>query len=152
MEDALTPDERQQISLMLNPAEEELWQGRSLAASRREVASPVGLVQRLRSWFGAKAPRPLVEAELSHLYVLTNKRVIDTLGGKLVQEWPLMLGMVQKVELREDASGDIVFDYAPGAAAGMLLPCGILQVADVAGVQAKLAAAIDAAYLASPWT
>lgn len=150
----MTPDERMQMNQVLTPGEEVLWMGRSRCKAQGGGCTPrVGVVQRLLAWLagGQPAKQPM-SMGAAHIYVLTNKRVIDMQRGALQKEWPLMLGMVQKVETRADGSGDIIFDYEIGSDAAQVIPCGLLQIEDVSTAHAKLAAAIDAAYLASPWT
>lgn len=151
---AMTPDERIQINQVLTPGEEVLWLGRAMSKTQGGGSTlRRGVVQRLRAWLSGSSPiEQPINFGLAHVYVLTNKRVVDMVGGALQKEWPLMLGMVQKVETQADGSGDIIFDYEIGSEAAQVVPCGLLQVEDVNTVHAKLAAAIDAAYLASPWT
>lgn len=149
----LTTEEYQPLTAVLRPDEEVLWHGRSAAASSPAPSKPAGgFFQRLRALCSTAAPVESEPAQPACLYILTPKRVLQLHAGVVKQEWPLMLGMVQKVETCADGSGSIVFDYAQPTDGDELQACGILHVADVVAVHAKLAAAIDAAYLASPWT
>lgn len=147
-----TPEENRQLQAMLRPNEEILWQGCGLDCPHETVKPPTGLLQRLRALCTAAAPPVSGAPHSTKRYILTSKRVLQLQDGCLTQEWPLMLGMIQKVENSPDGSGSIIFDYIQPAGSGEPQACGILQVEDVAAVHAKLAAAIDAAYLASPWT
>lgn len=149
----MPPEEELQVKATLRPDEEILWQGRASAAPlQMQVKKTGGFIQRLRALCSTAVPRTAQTTQPGCVYLLTNKRVLQFQTGKSVQEWPLMLGMVQKVESCPDGSGCIIFDYIQPTGSSESQPCGILHVADVASVHAKLAAAIDAAYLASPWT
>ena len=87
--------------------------------------------------------------ELS-LYAITAKRVLVLPPQGEVQEWFLMLGLIQEVNERPDGSGDIVFDYVEEN--GWRIPRGLIGIPQVQQVKNLLASAIDAAYNASPWS
>ncbi len=149
----MTPEESMQAKEVLRADEEILWQGRaSVPTTQKSPKKNGGFIQRLRALCSTPAPGTPNAEQSDCCYVLTNKRVLQFQADVLIQEWPLMLGMVQKVESRPDGTGNIIFDYMQPTDGSELQPCGILHVADVASIHAKLAAAIDAAYLASPWT
>ena len=149
----MKPEDNPQVKAALRPDEDILWQGRAFDAGLPlQIKKTGGFIQRLRAFCSTSAPETHHAAPSDCIYVLTNKRVLQLQAGVLIQEWPLMLGMVQKVETDPDGSGSIIFDYTQPAGRGEAQPCGMMHVDDVASVHAKLAAAIDAAYLASPWT
>lgn len=149
----MTPEESTQAKMVLRADEELLWQGQASApTTQRTLRKKSGFIQRLRALCSTATQKAPDAVQPACWYVLTNKRVLQLQAGVPIQEWPLMLGMVQKVESHPDGSGSIIFDYMSPSDGSVLQPCGILHVVDVASVHAKLAAAIDAAYLASPWT
>lgn len=148
----LTPEEARQLQALLRPNEEILWQGCGTVCPPATAKPPAGILQRLRALCSAAAPPVSAAPQVSRRYILTSMRVLQMQNGSITQEWTLMLGMVQQVESSPDGTGSIIFDYIQPADSRESQACGILQVADVAAVHAKLAAAIDAAYLASPWT
>lgn len=140
--------ERLLISELLRPGEEILWIGRGISTAPTRPQKRNNLLQRLfRSSKAAAAPAdsPTI------LYLLTGKRVICIDNARVQREWELMLGMVQKTEENPNGSGNIIFDYSTDAQ-GESAPEGLLNIPDVAQVFKMLNAAIDAAYLASPWT
>lgn len=133
----LTPDEQARLTAVLRPGEQPLWQGKGGV-----VPCPVGVLARL---FGKKSP-----SEAATVFAITPKRVLAVSPKGVVQEWFLMLGLIQKVEEQQDGSGSIIFDYEE--VDGVKLPRGIIAVPQVAEVKNLLADAIDAAYNASPWS
>ena len=134
-----TADELARLSAALRPGEQPLWQGKGSAAH----AVPAGFLARL---LGRK---PVQQTEVT-LYAITPKRVLALPPQGEVQEWFLMLGLVQAVNTRPDGSGDIVFDFED--AGGQRVPRGIIGILAAAQVAQLLADAIDAAYNASPWS
>ena len=138
----MTPAEQQTLAAALREGEIPLWTGKGGAAA----AAPrqTGLLRRLFC-----KPEPAAPAEM--LYAIAPKRVLalPVQGGE-VQEWFLMLGLVQAVNERPDGGGDIVFDYAE--VNGSKEPRGLIGISDVAQVRNLLNDAIDAAYQASPWS
>ncbi len=145
---SITQAEELQLRSFLRPGEDVLWLGKG-GAPLAESASKSGWLKRL---FGGASTQSSAEPVVAHVYAITPTRVLDVAGGELRREWMLMLGMVQKVDSRADGRGDIVFDYEQHPGVAELMPRGLLNIVDVSSVHAKLAAAIDAAYLASPWT
>ncbi len=141
----------EQLCAHLRTGEDVLWCGRATPChTTQRAGSKPGLLKRI---FGSRcAENQEIAPSISHLYILTSKRILDVVNGTLQREWMLMLGMVQNIETREDGTGDIIFDYELPAGQTKRIPCGLLNVPNVADVQKKLAAAIDAAYMASPWT
>lgn len=151
----VTADEMAAIRALVRAGEEVLWAGRGIRSEVAASKAPQkkGMLQRMCALFTSApgAVQPAAATADGPVYVLLPTRVLEVQEGAVQHEWMLMLGMVQKVVSREDGSGDIVFDYEPQADGGML-PRGLLGVADVTAVRDKLHAAIDAAYMASPWT
>ncbi len=135
----LTPEQQARLAAALREGESPLWQGCGGAAA---AAPKPGLLARL---FGKTAP--VGEASL---YAITAKRVLALPPQGEVQEWFLMLGLIQDVNERPDGSGDIVFDYVEEN--GLRTPRGIIGIPQVQEVKNLLASAIDAAYNASPWS
>ncbi|MBR5196304.1 MAG: hypothetical protein IKW48_09240 [Akkermansia sp.] len=136
---ALTPEQQTRLAAALREGESPLWQGCGGAAA---AAPKPGLFVRL---FG----KPSFVGELS-LYAITAKRVLVLPPQGEVQEWFLMLGLIQEVNERPDGSGDIVFDYVEEN--GRRTPRGLIGIPQVQVVKNLLASAIDAAYNASPWS
>ena len=136
---ALTPEQQTRLAAALREGESPLWQGCGGAAA---AAPKPGLFARL---FGKSAS----VGELS-LYAITAKRVLVLPPQGEVQEWFLMLGLIQEVNERPDGSGDIVFDYVEEN--GRRIPRGLIGIPQVQQVKNLLASAIDAAYNASPWS
>ena len=134
-----TADELARLSAALRPGEQPLWQGKGSAAH----AAPAGFLARLLG------RNPVQQTEVT-LYAITPKRVLALPPQGEVQEWFLMLGLVQAVNTRPDGSGDIVFDFAD--LGGLRVPRGIIGIPAAAQVAQLLADAIDAAYNASPWS
>ena len=134
-----TADELARLSAALRPGEQPLWQGKGSAAH----AAPAGFLARLLG------RNPVQQTEVT-LYAITPKRVLALPPQGEVQEWFLMLGLVQAVNTRTDGSGDIVFDFAD--LGGQRVPRGIIGIPAAAQVAQLLADAIDAAYNASPWS
>ena len=135
----LTPEQQARLAAALREGESPLWQGCGGAAA---AAPKPGLLARL---FGK--PVPVVEPSL---YAITARRVLVLPPQGEVQEWFLMLGLIQDVNERPDGSGDIVFDYVEEN--GLRTPRGIIGIPQVQEVKNLLASAIDAAYNASPWS
>ena len=135
----LTPEQQARLAAALREGESPLWQGCGGAAA---AASKPGLLARL---FGK--PAPVVEPSL---YAITARRVLVLPPQGEVQEWFLMLGLIQDVNERPDGSGDIVFDYVEEN--GLRTPRGIIGIPQVQEVKNLLASSIDAAYNASPWS
>ena len=136
----LTPQQQARLAAVLREGESPLWQGCGAAADA--AAQKPGLLARL---FGKTAP--VGEASL---YAITAKRVLALPPQGDVQEWFLMLGLIQEVNERPDGSGDIVFDYVEEN--GRRIPRGLIGIPQVQVVKNQLASAIDAAYNASPWS
>ena len=136
---ALTPEQQTRLAAVLREGESPLWQG---CGSTSSAASKPGL---FASLFG----KPSSVGELS-LYAITAKRVLVLPPQGEVQEWFLMLGLIQEVNERPDGSGDIVFDYVEEN--GRRIPRGLIGIPQVQEVKNLLASAIDAAYNASPWS
>lgn len=138
MNTLLSSDEQARLTAVLRPGEELLWQGKGTV----DTCSRPGFLARL---FG-KTPPPQSDC----LYAVTARRVLMLPPAGEAQEWMLMLGLIQSVDERPDGSGDIVFDYEETN--GQKRPRGIIGVPQVASVRNILASAIDAAYIASPWS
>ena len=136
----LSSAEQQTLRAQLREGENLLWMGKgaSSPASRKS-----GVWSRLFRKNEAAAPEVL--------YAVTSKRVLalSAQDGE-VQEWFLMLGLVQAVNELPGGSGDIVFDYQERD--GQKEPCGLIGIPAVAQVRNLLNDAIDAAYNASPWS
>ncbi len=135
----LTPEQQARLAAALREGESPLWQGCGGAAA---AAPKSGLLARL---FGK--PVPVGDPSL---YAITARRVLVLPPQGEVQEWFLMLGLIQDVNERPDGSGDIVFDYVEEN--GQRTPRGIIGIPQVQEVKNLLASAIDAAYNASPWS
>ena len=135
----LTQGQQNRLAAALREGEIPLAQGCGGAIA---AAPKPGLLARL---FGKTAP----VGELS-LYAITAKRVLVLPPQGEVQEWFLMLGLIQEVNERPDGSGDIVFDYVEEG--GQRIPRGLIGIPQVQEVKNLLASAIDAAYNASPWS
>ena len=135
----LTPEQQARLAVALREGESPLWQGCGGAAA---AAPKPGLLARL---FGKPVP-----VGKPSLYAITAKRVLALPPQGEVQEWFLMLGLIQDVNERPDGSGDIVFDYVEEN--GLRIPRGIIGIPQVQEVKNLLASAIDAAYNASPWS
>lgn len=138
----MSPAEQQMLASALRAGEMPLWTGKGGAAA--SAPQKGGLLRRL---FCKAAPA----APASVLYAITPKRVLALpVQGGAVQEWFLMLGLVQAVNEHSDGSGDIVFDF--DEVAGQKVPRGLIGISGVAQVRNLLNDAIDAAYNASPWS
>ncbi len=135
-----TAEEQARLDAVLRPGEKPLWQGKGGAAP---VAPPAGLLARL---FGRKLQTTGAET----LYAITARRVLAVSPQGELQEWFLMLGLIQGMEEQPDGSGSIIFDYEE--LAGQKTPRGIIGVPQVAQVRNLLNDAVDAAYNASPWS
>ena len=135
----LTPEQQARLAAVLREGESPLWQGCGGAAA---AAPKPGLLARL---FGKPVP-----VGKPSLYAITARRVLVLPPQGEVQEWFLMLGLIQDVNERPDGSGDIVFDYVEEN--GLRIPRGIIGIPQVQEVKNLLASAIDAAYNASPWS
>lgn len=136
----LSPAEQERLAAVLRPGESPLWVGKGSSA---HPATSGGLLARLFR-------RNAAPAGAVALYAITPKRVLAVSPQGEVQEWFLMLGLVQAVNTRPDGSGDIVFDFED--AGGQRVPRGIIGIPAAAQVAQLLADAIDAAYNASPWS
>ena len=136
---ALPPEQQTRLAAALREGESPLWQGCGGAAA---AAPKPGLFARL---FGKPVP-----VGKPSLYAITARRVLVLPPQGEVQEWFLMLGLIQDVNERPDGSGDIVFDYVEEN--GLRIPRGIIGIPQVQEVKNLLASAIDAAYNASPWS
>ena len=136
---ALTPQQQARLAAALREGESPLWQG---CGSTTSAAPKPGLIARL---FGKSA-----SVGEPTLYAITARRVLVLPPQGEVQEWFLMLGLIQEVNERPDGSGDIVFDYVEEG--GQRIPRGLIGIPQVQEVKNLLASAIDAAYNASPWS
>ncbi len=136
----LNPEQQARLAAALREGELPLWQGCGGAVA---AAPKPGLLARL---FGSK-PTPIGEPSL---YAITARRVLVLPPQGDMQEWFLMLGLIQEVNERPDGSGDIVFDFAEEN--GRRIPRGLIGISQVQEVKNLLASAIDAAYNASPWS
>lgn len=136
----MTPAEQDMLAGVLREGEKPLW----VAKGGTAAPQPPGLLARLFR-------KPESAAHASILYAITPKRVLalPVQGGEL-QEWFLMLGLVQAVNEYPDGSGDIVFDFED--INGQKTPRGLIGIPAVAQVRNLLNDAIDAAYNASPWS
>lgn len=143
----LTAEEQAKVSSLLRPKEEVLWAGKPITASPN--AAPVTLMSKFRSIF--RAHKASVDTG-SELYIITSKRVMILPKAEQVQEWFLMLGMIQATEERADGSGDIILDYDIDLSSGERTARGLLNLPNISMVLPILRSAIDAAYNASPWS
>lgn len=134
----LTQEEQARLAAVIRPGEQVLWQGKGVAAP---------LAQR---GFWRRLFRRTSVPVASAVYAITARRVLALSPQGQVQEWFLMLGMIQRVDEQPDGSGNIVFDYEERQ--GVKVPRGIIGVEQVSHVRNILADAIDAAYNASPWS
>lgn len=143
----LTAEEQARVTSLLRPLEELLWVGKPLAGT--PAPRPSGLLGQLRSLLCSKTQSCTTS---STLYLLTAKRaiVVPVAGEPL--EWPLMLGMIQKINEQADGSGDVIFDHDYNERTETRTPRGFLRVADVDRVRMLVSSAADAAYNASPWS
>lgn len=136
----LSPAEQERLAAVLRPGESPLWVGKG---SSVHPAASGGLLARLFR-------RNAAPAGAVALYAITPKRVLAVSPQGEVQEWFLMLGLVQAVNEVPGGSGDIVFDYQE--VNGRKEPRGLIGIPAVAEVRNLLNSAIDAAYNASPWS
>ena len=143
----LTAAEQARVIPHLRPQEELLWVGKPLAATPEN--RPTGVLGRLRSLLCSKTQTCTTAYPL---YLLTAKRAIVLPPNGEAQEWPLMLGMIQKVNEAADGSGDVIFDHDYDERTETRTPRGFLRVADVDRVRMLVSSAADAAYNASPWS
>lgn len=146
----LSADEQARITAILRPQEEILWVGKPLETVSAAAPQPVGLIARLKGFLGSKAQTAPTGA--TPIYLLTGKRVVVLPVVGEPQEWPLMLGMIQKVNEEPDGSGDVIFDHDYDERTETRTPRGFLRVADVDRVRMLVSSAADAAYNASPWS
>ena len=146
----LSADEQARITAILCPQEEILWVGKPLGTVSAAAPQPVGLIARLKGFLGSKAQAAPTGA--TPIYLLTGKRVVVLPVVGEPQEWPLMLGMIQKVNEEPDGSGDVIFDHDYDERTETRTPRGFLRVADVDRVRMLVSSAADAAYNASPWS
>ncbi len=84
-------------------------------------------------------------------FAITTKRVLVFSGAAEPREWFLMLGMIQRFDLKPDGSGSIILDYELTADGERRL-LGLINIADAENVHNRLRSAIDDAYNASPWS
>ena len=139
MNAGLTTDEQSRLNAVLRPGETVLWHGRGSAGAS---AAPAGFLARLF--------RRAEAAPACTLYAITAKRVIALPPQGSMQEWFLMLGLIQSVEERTGGCGDIIFDFEE--IDGHKVPRGLINIPAVGLVRNLLSDAIDAAYNASPWS
>ncbi len=136
----LNPEQQARLAAALREGETPLWQGCGGAVA---AAPKTCFLARL---FGSKP----VPAGVPAVYAITARRVLVLPPQGEVQEWFLMLGLIQDVNERPDGSGDIVFDYVEDG--GQRIPRGLIGIPQVQEVKNLLASAIDAAYNAAPWS
>ncbi len=149
---SITADEQARVQAILRPQEELMWVGKPLATAPTTAAvQPEGFMAKLKGLFGGR-PHPAHSAAAGPLYILTAKRAAVLLASGELQEWPLMLGMIQKVNEEPDGSGDVIFDHDYDERTETRTPRGFLRVADVDRVRMLVSSAADAAYNASPWS
>ncbi len=134
----LTQEEQARLAAVIRPGEQVLWQGKGTTAPSA------------REGFWGRLFRRNEVPVVSAVYAVTARRVLAVSPQGEVQEWFLMLGLIQSVNEQPDGSGDIVFDYEERQ--GVKVPRGIIGVEKVSHVRNILADAIDAAYNASPWS
>lgn len=146
----LTSEEQARVMSILRPQEELLWVSKALAPMTATAPRPAGVLRRLKELLGTKAA-PAAQAA-APLYLLTAKRAVVLPAEGDIQEWPLMLGMIQKVNEEPDGSGDVIFDHDYDERTETRTPRGFLRVADVDRVRMLVSSAADAAYNASPWS
>lgn len=146
----LSADEQARITAILRPQEEVLWVGKPLETVSAAAPQTVGLIARLKGFLGSNAQT--APAGATPIYLLTGKRVVVLPVVGEPQEWPLMLGMIQKVNEEPDSSGDVIFDHDYDERTETRTPRGFLRVADVDRVRMLVSSAADAAYNASPWS
>lgn len=146
----LSADEQARVMSVLRPQEELLWVGKPLLTTESAPQQPGGLLSKLRNLLGNR-PQSATDGS-NKLYLLTAKRVVVLPANAPAQEWPLMLGMIQKVNEEPDGSGDVIFDHDYDERTETRTPRGFLRVADVDRVRMLVSSAADAAYNASPWS
>lgn len=146
----LSADEQARVMSALRPQEELLWVGKSLPATESSAQQPTGLLSKLWNLLGSRPQSATGGSD--KLYLLTAKRVVVLPDNAPAQEWPLMLGMIQKVNEEPDGSGDVIFDHDYNERTETRTPRGFLRVADVDRVRMLVSSAADAAYNASPWS
>ncbi len=144
----LSPEEQARVAATLRPQEELLWVGKPISAAAA-APQPTGLWAKLRSIFSTAA-QP--DTDSCTLYLLTAKRTIVLPARGDVQEWPLMLGMIQHFREQADGSGDVIFDHDYDEHTETRTPRGFLRVAEADRVRMLVSSAADAAYNASPWS
>ena len=148
----LSADEQARVHAILRPQEELLRVGKPLSTAPTIAAvQPEGFMAKLKGLFGGR-PHPAPAAAAAPLYLLTAKRAVVLLTTGELQEWPLMLGMIQKVNEEPNGSGDVIFDHDYDERTVTRTPRGFLRVADVDRVRMLVSSAADAAYNASPWS
>ncbi len=143
----LTANEQARVHALLRPQEELLWVGKPISTTK--TAQTTGIAAKLRAFFGAKSQSVEIS---SSVYILTAKRAIVLHEKGEPQEWPLMLGMIQKFHEQPDGSGDVIFDHDYDERTETRTPRGFLRVADADRVRMLVSSAADAAYNASPWS
>lgn len=146
----LSTEEQARVTSILRPQEELLWVGKALTPMTSTAPRPAGLLRCLKKLLGTKTTR--ATQATAPLYLLTAKRAIVLPTEGEVQEWPLMLGMIQKVNEEPDGSGDVIFEHDYNERTETRTPRGFLRVADVERVRMLVSSAADAAYNASPWS
>ena len=146
----LSAEEQNRVAAVLRTEEELLWVGKPCAALAPTTPQPTGVWGKLKGMFCSKST-PSTEAN-TPVYLLTAKRAVVVPVTGAIQEWPLMLGMIQKVNEETDGSGDVIFDHDYDERTETRTPRGFLRVADVDRVRMLVSSAADAAYNASPWS
>ena len=146
----LSADEQARVMSVLRPQEELLWVGKPLPTTESAAQQPAGLLSKLRNLLVSRPTSATGGSD--KLYLLTAKRVVVLPANGPAQEWPLMLGMIQKVNEEPDGSGDVIFDHDYDERTETRTPRGFLRVADVDRVRMLVSSAADAAYNASPWS
>lgn len=146
----LTTEEQARVTNLLRPQEELLWVGKALTPMTATAPRPARLLRSLQKLLESKTAR--TTQATAPLYLLTAKRAIVMPTEGEVQEWPLMLGMIQKVNEEPDGSGDVIFEHDYDERTETRTPRGFLRVADVERVRMLVSSAADAAYNASPWS
>jgi hypothetical protein len=149
--DKLSTDEQARVTATLRPQEELLWVGKALAViPTAQPQRPLGLLAKFKKLLSS--PPQTAATTAGPLYLLTAKRAVVLTSSGDIQEWPVMLGMIQKVNEEPDGSGDVIFDHDYDERTETRTPRGFLRVVDVDRVRMLVSSAADAAYNASPWS
>lgn len=146
----LSAEEQNRVATILRTEEELLWVGKPCATLAPAAPTSTGIWGKLKGIFGSKTTTGTEVA--APVYLLTVKRAVVVPATGAIQEWPLMLGMIQKVNEEPDGSGDVIFDHDYDERTETRTPRGFLRVADVDRVRMLVSSAADAAYNASPWS